>query len=51
LTHPIRSLDAIHLATALALDRRGRLAGFVAADKRLLTSAAIACSLAIVDVE
>jgi predicted nucleic acid-binding protein len=45
LTHSIRTLDALHLATAQALDRRSRLASFVAADKKLLASAA-ACGLA-----
>lgn len=36
--HALRSLDAIHLATAHGL--RGALTAFVAYDKRLLTSAA-----------
>ncbi|HEY2414078.1 MAG TPA: type II toxin-antitoxin system VapC family toxin [Pirellulaceae bacterium] len=49
LIHPIRTLDAIHLATAQALDRRANLTAFIAADKRLLASA-IACGLAILDV-
>lgn len=49
LTNPIRALDAIQLATAQALHRRSRLAGFFAADKRLLTSAA-ACGLTAIDV-
>lgn len=39
--YPIRTLDAIQLATAQSLHRRHHLAGFVAADKRLLASAAI----------
>lgn len=45
LTRSIRTLDALHLATAQAIDRRSRLASFVAADKKLLASAA-ACGLA-----
>jgi uncharacterized protein len=49
LTMPIRTLDAIHLATAQALNNRTRLAAFVAADKRLLASAA-ACGLSVLDV-
>ena len=50
LKHPLRTLDAIHLATAQALHRRSPLAGFVAADKKLLASADAACGLAIVEV-
>jgi uncharacterized protein len=49
LTHPIRALDAIQLATAQGLHRRTRLAGMVAADKRLLASAS-ACGLPVIDV-
>ena len=47
--HNMRTLDAIHLATAQALHARNRLAAFVAADKKLL-SAAAACGLATIDV-
>jgi len=50
LSHNIRTLDAIHLATALALHARTKLVGFVAADKRLLDVAANACGLAVVAV-
>lgn len=39
-SHPLRTLDAIQLATAQALNIRGRLAGFIAADHKLLASAA-----------
>jgi hypothetical protein len=49
LTTPIRTLDAIHLATAQALHSRASLAALVAADKRLLASAA-ACGLTPLDV-
>ena len=45
----VRTLDAIHLATAQSLDRPGRTITFVAADKQLLKSAA-ACGLTILDV-
>lgn len=45
LTHPVRTLDAIHLATAQALNGRSRLAGFVAADRKLLAVAEQACGL------
>jgi predicted nucleic acid-binding protein len=48
-THPMRTLDAIHLATAQALHVRRRLAALVAADKKLLTAAA-ACGLPVLDV-
>jgi len=37
---PLRTLDAIQLATADALNGRARLAAFVAADKKLLVAAA-----------
>ncbi len=50
LSHPIRTLDAIHLATARALHRRRHLAGLVAADKRMLSSAVVACGLTAIDV-
>jgi predicted nucleic acid-binding protein len=50
LTNAVRTLDAIHLATAQALHARSRIAGFVAADKKLLAIAAIAGGLAILDV-
>ena len=46
---PIRTLDAIHLATAQAIDKRTRLASFVAADKKLLAAATV-CGLAVLDV-
>lgn len=45
LTHNVRTLDAIHLATAQALHERSRLTGFVAADRKLLLVAAKACGL------
>jgi predicted nucleic acid-binding protein len=45
----IRTLDAIHLATAKTLHDRTRIAEFIAADKRLLTVAQ-ACGLATRDV-
>jgi len=50
LTHNVRTLDAIHLATAQALHGRSRLAGFVAADKKLLALAANACGMTVVAV-
>ena len=50
LAHNVRTLDAIHLATAQALNGRSRLAGFVAADKKLLAVAANACGLTAVAV-
>jgi uncharacterized protein len=49
LANTVRTLDAIHLATALALNGRGRIAAFVAADRKLLAAAA-ACGLATLDV-
>ncbi len=49
LTNPLRTLDAIHLATALAIHNRRRLVAFAAADKRLLASASI-CGLPTLDV-
>jgi hypothetical protein len=50
LTFTVRSLDAIHLATAQALHGRARIVAFVAADKKLLSAAANACGLAVFDV-
>lgn len=41
LTNAVRTLDAIHLATAQALHGRRRIAAFVAADKKLLAIAAV----------
>jgi predicted nucleic acid-binding protein len=49
MTTPIRTLDAIHLATAQALHGRSRIAAFVAADKKLLV-AAKACGLNVLEV-
>jgi len=49
LTYTMRSLDAVHLATAQALHGRSRVAAFVAADKKLLAVAAV-CGLAVLDV-
>jgi hypothetical protein len=49
LANNVRTLDAIHLATAQALHGRSRIAAFVAADKKLLASAA-ASGLSIHDV-
>ena len=49
LTNTVRSLDAIQLASAQALNARRRIAAFVAADKKLLVSAA-ACNLTALDV-
>jgi hypothetical protein len=50
LTITVRTLDAIHLATAQALHARSRIAAFVAADKKLLSIAATACGLAVLHV-
>jgi predicted nucleic acid-binding protein len=50
LKNTIRSLDAIHLATAQALHKRSPIAAFIAADKRLLSVASTACSLTVVEV-
>ena len=47
--HHMRTLAAIHLATAQALHARNPLAALVAADQKLL-SAAAACGLTIIDV-
>jgi predicted nucleic acid-binding protein len=49
LSNNIRTLDAIQLATAQALNARSRLTAFVAADTKLLASAA-ACNLVVLDV-
>jgi predicted nucleic acid-binding protein len=49
LTRNVRTLDAIHLATAEALHGRSRFAALVAGDKKLLAIAA-ACGLAVVEV-
>lgn len=49
LGQPLRSLDALHAATALKVHQRSKLAAFVAADKRLLVSAE-ACGLPILEV-
>lgn len=50
LTNPMRTLDAIHLATAQALHGRTPIGALVAADKRLLACAATACGLPVLDV-
>ncbi len=50
LVRSVRTLDAIHLATAQALHGRSRLAAFVAADKKLLATASVACQLSVLDV-
>jgi hypothetical protein len=50
LLHSLRALDAIHLAAANALNSRSPIAGFVAADKKLLTVASAACGITTVDV-
>jgi hypothetical protein len=49
LNHAMRTLDAMHLASAQAVHARRRLAAFVAADKKLL-AAATACGLSVLDV-
>jgi predicted nucleic acid-binding protein len=49
LKNNVRTLDAIHLATAQALNGRTRLAGFVAADKKLLQAANVS-GLSVIDV-
>ncbi len=49
LSGPLRTLDAIHLATAQALNERSRLAAVVAADQKLLTAAG-AIGLPLLDV-
>lgn len=50
LTHNLRTLDAIHLATALAIHSRTRLTAFVAADRKLLAVAEQACGLKVIAV-
>jgi predicted nucleic acid-binding protein len=50
LANNMRTLDAIHLATAQALHSRRPLTSLVAADKKLLAAASTACGLAILDV-
>jgi predicted nucleic acid-binding protein len=50
LENSVRTLDAIHLATAEALNERTTLAAFVAADRKLLAVAANACGLTVIDV-
>jgi len=50
LTHNLRTLDAIHLATALVLHGRTRLTAFVAADRKLLAVAEQACGLNVIAV-
>jgi hypothetical protein len=49
LTHNVRTLDAIHLATAQTFHARSPLAAFVAADKKLLDMAVV-CGLTVLDV-
>jgi len=49
LIHSLRTLDAIHLATAIAFHRRRPLAAFISADRQLLTVAA-ACNLPVTTV-
>ena len=48
LTTNIRTLDAIHLATAQALNARTRLSALVAADKKMLAAASL-CGLTVLD--
>ena len=50
LRHNMRTLDVLQLASAQALHVRSRLAGFVAADKKLLTVAASAFGFSVVPV-
>jgi len=50
LVNNMRTLDAIHLATAQALHSRRPPTIFVAADRKLLAIAGGACGLAILDV-
>ncbi|MGE0537892.1 MAG: type II toxin-antitoxin system VapC family toxin [Pirellulales bacterium] len=50
LTHAMRTLDAIHLATAHCIHKRTALTAFVAADKKLLTVAESGFGLPVVDV-
>jgi predicted nucleic acid-binding protein len=49
LTTSMRTLDAIHLATAQAIHGRVRIAAFVAADKQLLAVADL-CGFTVLDV-
>jgi predicted nucleic acid-binding protein len=49
LNNTMRTLDAIHLSSAQAFHARRRLVAFVAADKKLLATAA-ACGLSVLDV-
>jgi predicted nucleic acid-binding protein len=49
LEQSLRSLDALHAATAQKVHQRSKLAAFVVADKRLLSSAE-ACGLPVLDV-
>ena len=49
LTNNVRTLDAIHLATAQVLHARNPLAAFVGADKKLL-AVAVVCGLNVLDV-
>jgi predicted nucleic acid-binding protein len=49
LTNTMRTLDAIHLATAQALHSRSRIAAFVAADNKILAVAS-ACGMSVLDV-
>ena len=46
----LRTLDAIHLATAKAFHERSSLTAFVAADEKLLAAAGPACGLPALDV-
>jgi predicted nucleic acid-binding protein len=50
LVHNIRTLDAIHLATAIAIHSQRPLSGFVAADKKLLAVASESCGLQVIEV-
>jgi predicted nucleic acid-binding protein len=50
LKNTVRTLDAIHLATAQAFHGRSRLAAFVASDKKLLASAPTACGVAALEI-
>src|SRR5262249_29149188 len=50
LRNSLRTLDAIHLATAQALHARSRVAAFVAADKKLLAVAGAVGGFTVMDV-
>jgi predicted nucleic acid-binding protein len=50
LTSAVRTLDAIHLASAQSLHGRSKLAALVAADKKLLAVADSGCGLPVLDV-